>query len=348
MNIYFIEFRDPLFSIIVFFVLVFVITVVSYWWGRYKNQEDSKQLDAFLDSFRTLPSQDELGILINSGDLSQKSWLLLAQSYFNNGDYEKSIEIYNELLKVFPTLNSKDTMFLLGRTYFKAGFLERSKQIFIEILKHNPRTPQVLEYLLLVYENLRDYQSALDVLESLEELKIDREKDRIYFSILELLNNQDLLVEEKVKQLLAIYKDKHQLTYMIFEYFFKIDPKLAWEHLDSSKSQSLVDIFWYLDAKDLNFDIISKNSYLRELYSARGDIALVKESSSFEFDLLIKLNNNANATLNFEYICDNCKQSYPFAFHRCSHCHTLNTLQVEYSLTKDYHRSFSEQNNSFQ
>ncbi|MCK4974214.1 MAG: tetratricopeptide repeat protein, partial [Sulfurimonas sp.] len=188
MNTFFIEFRDPLFGIIIFFVLIFVITFFSYWLNRFKKKEDHRHLDRFLRQFNTLPSQNELKVLITKGELSEKSWLLLAHSYTKNGNFEKSIEIYNELLKVGNKANYRDTLFLLGKTYFKAGFLERARQIFLEILKNNPRTPQALNYLLLVYEHMKDYSSALDVLEPLEELKKDIKTDSAYLKSMLLLN----------------------------------------------------------------------------------------------------------------------------------------------------------------
>jgi len=348
MDTFFIESRDPLFGIIVFFVLVFVITFASYWWGRYKHKGDSRDLDKFLKSFRSLPSKDELSILISSNELSEKSWLLLASSYNKNGDYEKSIEIYQELLKNVKSENAKETMFLLGKTYFKAGFLERSKQIFLEILKKNPRTPQALQYLLLVYEYLRDYESAMDVLEPLEELNKEIACDSVYLKSLALLNDVKISSDEKNTELLKIYKESHFLFYMVFEYIFRTNPKLAWENFDASKSELLVEVLWGLNHKELDFDIISKNAYLRDLYSARGDISLSKSSTVFEFDTLIKLSDNSGATLSFEYICDNCKQVFPFVFNRCTNCQTIDTARVEFSLVKDYHRNFSEENNSFQ
>jgi len=333
MNTLFIEFRDPLFGIIVFFVIIFIVTFFSYWWGKYKTKASYKHLDKFLKQFGSLPSQNELKVLIQKGGLSEKSWLLLAQSYSKNGDYEKSIEIYNE-----------------GRTYFKAGFLERAKQIFLEILKENPRTPQALHYLLLVYEHMREYKSALEVLEPLDELNENILKDTVYLKSLELLNDTTKSVDIKTHELLELYKDSHQMAYLVFEYLFRVNPKLAWENFDSSKSKLLVDILWHIDKKDLNLDIIANNGYLRELYTARGDINLVTSSSIFEFDILINLsaNANVNATLNFEYTCDNCNQSFPFAFSRCSSCQSIDTLRVDFSLTKDYHIDFSQNNNSFQ
>lgn len=347
MNTFFIEFRDPLFSIIIFFTIIFMITFFSYWWSRYKRKENSKYLDRFLQQFHTLPSKEELTLLISGGELSEKSWLLLASSYSKNGDYEKSIDIYNEMLKVGSS-NIKETMFLLGKTYFKAGFLERSKQIFLEILKANPRTPQALHYLLLVYEYIRDYKSALEVLEPLDELGEDVTKERIYLEALSLLSQNRLSNEEKVEALIELYDSSHELTALVFEYLFRVNPMLAWKHFDNSKSELLSDVFWQLDSKELNLDIISKNGFLRELYSARGDINLATSSSIFEFDVLIKLDKKANATLTFEYICDNCKVAYPFVFHRCSSCHAIGTAKVEWTLNRDHRKDFSEENNSFQ
>jgi len=344
MNIFFLEYRDPLFGLIFFFALIFIISFVSYWWGKYKTQKDSKHLDEFLQNFHTLPTQDELKILIHTSKLSEKSWLLLANAYYKNGDYEKSIEIYNELLKVY---HSKETMFLLGKTYFKAGFLERSKVIFLEILKQNPRTPQALKYLLLIYEYLRDYKSAIAVLEPLDILEQEVSLDANYLKTLALLNDLTVPIEEKSHRLVQMYKKEKVLTYLIFDYVFRVNPKLAWQNLPEDKLEELSDIFWHLDTKSLDFDIISKHNYLQELYSARGDISDTKKSEIFEFDVLIQLEQKAAATLNFEYICESCKQSYPFAFKRCNNCYGIDTQRVEFVLTKDYKKDFSEESNSF-
>ncbi|MEA1891736.1 MAG: tetratricopeptide repeat protein [Campylobacterota bacterium] len=348
MNLFFIEFRDPLFGIIIFFVLIFIIAFFSYWWSNFRKKEDYKHLDKFLKQFRSLPSQNELSSLMTKGELPEKAWLLLASSYFKNGDYEKSIEIYNELLKIENRSNYKETLFLLGKTYFKAGFLQRAKDIFLNILQNHPRTPQALRYLLLVYEQMREYDLALDVLEPLEELGQDTQSDESYLRLLILFNDTSISIENKADKLVDIYKQNHQLIYMIFEYLFRMNPKLAWENFDSSKSDMLTDILWLVDAKDLNLDIIMQNGYLRELYTARGDLDIAKNSSVFELNILINLNQNASATLSFEYICDDCKVVFPFAFNRCSCCQSIGSSRIELGLTKDFSRDFSQENNSFQ
>ena len=348
MGSFFIEFRDPLFSIIVFFSIIFLITFISYWWGRYRRKEESRDIEKFLKQFHTLPTQNELKVLIASGELSQKSWLLLANSYYKTGEYEKAIEIYTEVLNSSQLSNAKEIMFLLGKTYFKAGFLERSRQIFLDILKKNPRTPEALHYLILIYEYMRKYEEAFDVLGPLEELDENITLEAQYLAALKILGDVAMPQEQKAQQLLEIYGKDHNLTYMIFEYLFSVDAPLAWRYLDHSKVEILTQVLWNLESDKLDLDIIAQSSYLRELYSARGDVTLATSSSVFAFDLLIKLEKKANATLGFEYVCSHCKTTYPFAFNRCSACHTIDSAIVEISLVRDYLGEFGEESYSFQ
>jgi tetratricopeptide (TPR) repeat protein len=325
-----------------------LITISSYWWAKYKSKEHTKSLGNFLNDFKKIPSSKDMELLISKGEMSEKSWILLATLYSKNGDYEKCIEIYTELIKITDKSNVIEIMYLLGRTYFKAGFLERSKKIFLTILKDNPRSPKVLHSLLLVYEYMKDYDSAMEVLEPLDELKTDIELDAQYLKATKIIYTSKMGIDEKSQKLLDIYKQNGNLTYMIFEYLFRHKPRFAWKNLDASKSELLTDVFWNLQRKDLDFDIISQNGYLRELYSARGDIKDVSKSSVFEFDILINLDKKVSATLSFEYICDNCKHIYPFAFNRCANCHSIDTSNIEISLVKDFNREYCEENNSFQ
>lgn len=343
----FIEFRDPLFGIIVFFILVFIVAFFSYWWGRYKLRGDERTMERFAAQFHKLPSEAELKSLIMQGGLSDKSWILLAHAYEKSGDYEKAIEIYQSLIELTTDpIKRRDTMLMLGQIYFKAGFLERSREIFLQILKNHPRTPQALESLLLVYEYLKAYDKAMEVLEPLEELGIEATKDKIYLKVRALMQASGKSIDEKIHTLLHEYKAHRKLPYLTYEYLFRHNPALAWEHLDQSQCERIADILWNVERENLDLDIISGNGYLRELYSARGDIAKAEGSSVFELDVLIKLRRSGakGATLQFEYLCRECKQVFPFAFHRCPGCHSIDSVISEPILTKD----MFEENHSFQ
>lgn len=347
MNSLFIEFRDPLFGIIIFFSLIFVIALISYWWRRFKSKEDSHYLNSFLNVFNSMPTEQELKTLMSSEAISDKSALIMAQTYYQNGDYEKCIEIYLIMLEMQKDPNEKkETLYLLGKTYFKAGFLERSQEIFLQILKQFPRTPKALRYLLIIYEKMHQFDKALEVLEPLDELGIDNKKDRIYLQAVSIIRSAQYGVDEKAQLLLALYQEHHLLSYLIFEYLFRFTPDLAWKNLDLGESERILDILWNAREAEANLDIISSNSYLRELFSAKGTELLTQESSIFEFDVLIKLNmaDQSGATLQFDYLCSECKQIYPFSFHRCPNCHSIDSVVTEALLTKDHF----EANNSLQ
>ncbi len=338
MNSLFIEFRDPLFGIIIFFALVFVIALISYWWGQFKRKEESHHLDSFLDVFNSMPTEQELKTLMSSKTISDKSALIMAQTFYQNGDYEKCIEIYLIMLEMQndPT-EKKETLYLLGQTYFKAGFLERAQEIFLQILKQFPRTPKALRYLLIIYEKMHQFDKALEVLEPLDELGVDNKKDRIYLQCVSIIRSAQYGVDEKARLLLALYQEHHLLSYLIFEYLFRFTPDLAWKNLDLGEAERIVDILWNAREAEANLDIISSNSYLRELFSAKGLVRLAQESTVFEFDILIKLNmaDQSGATLQFDYLCGECKQIYPFSFHRCPNCHSIDSVVTEILLTKD-------------
>ena len=343
----FIEYKDPLFGIILFFALVFIIAFFSYWWGRYRTKEDEKSLDKFVKNFHALPTEKELDNLLKTSSLTSKSLFMLASNYLKDGDFEKSIEIYVAILdKNLSADEKKETMILLGQAYLKAGFLERSKELFLEVLSRHPRTPTALQFLLIIYEKMHEFEKAKEILEPLDEMDLEISKDAMYLRIVSMQHDVNLRTEKRVKKVLSWYQQNNQLGYMIFEYLFKQAPALAWENLDQSLCQRITDILWNLDKKDLDLDIISSNAYLRELYSAKGIVSSATSSSVFELDVLIKLKKAKydGAGLQFEYLCDSCKQVFPFSFNRCPNCLGIDTLRNEMLLTKE---SF-EANMSFQ
>ncbi len=342
MNNLYIETRDPLFGIIVFFALIFVITFFSYWWGRYKAKDDSKYLDNFMKDLSTISSDGDIKNIICGANVSNRSWLILAQSYIQQGEYDKAIEIYQSILEVEKnTQQQQNIAILLGTAYFKAGFLERSKAIFLKVLKHAPRTPNALYALLLVYDRLKEYKKALDVLEPLQELDEAISHEKRYLECAYLLQQQHLSQEEKTQKLLTIYTQSNSLAYLVFEYLFQTDAALAWSHLKPADFARVSDILWHLPHEKLDMETLSAHTYLRELFTAKGTFELANSSTIFELDILIKLQHSRQqgACLQFEYLCQQCKHIFPFSFQRCPNCHCIDSVMPEMLLTKD---SFEE------
>lgn len=347
MNTFYIAFRDPLFGVILFFLLLFVISFLSYWGGRYKASRAHRSLESFLGKFDESSDPKPIASQIHNNTLNNESWLLLAQSFELQGNYEKSVEIYLAILsKYSDPLFHKEVLLLLGKTYFKAGFLERARVSFIQVLENHPRTPMALHYLILVYEQLQQFDKALEVSESLLELQPQSHSIQTYLKCRLILVNPKLTVDERCVQLATIYRETLSLGYLIFEYLFAHRNALAWEIFDHGLSHRLSDILWRLSDAQLNLAIISQNGYLRELFTARGAVELAQNSSLFELDILIALRKCgvSKATIQFEYACGECKQISFIPFHRCPHCHSIDTVSPILTLSKEHF----EENNSFQ
>ena len=184
------EYRDPLFGIILIVTLIFLISFFTYYYSIYKERIARKD-------YRKLSLRFELGKLkeedyvhlYKTYNLPFDSILLLASSFLHKGDYNKAISVYLTLLEhVNDRVKKEELLELLGTTYFKGGFLQRSKEIFLRILKFSSRNKNALLYLLLINEKLKDFKKAKEITFSLEELDKDMTRDKIYLDSLIILN----------------------------------------------------------------------------------------------------------------------------------------------------------------
>ena len=94
---------------------------------------------------------------------------------------------------------------------------------------------------------------------------------------------------------------------------------------------------WYQKEEDINFDKILGNSFLNELYTAKGYLNTIEHSNDFDLDILILINKHEhkiNASLDFEFICKSCKHSHPVFDTRCPHCHSILSFDVKHHITK--------------
>ena len=335
MDNFLIEYRDPLFGILIFLILIFIVSFFSYWWAYYKKKEQENEITRFLKKFEENGDKEILNI--HSQKDTQKAFLLLALAYEKSGDFEKAIALYLNLSKECGQLYKKiEYLKKIGILYFKIGFLQKSKDIFLEVLKFFPRDKESLKYLMFIFEKLQDFRYLNDVLVSLEELNIDK-KEIDYTLAFSLVKKRS----KDYEKLVSLYKENFDLTRIVFEYLFNVSPFLAWEKLDKRHYELIGDIFWNLEKEQIDLEKVKKSNFLKELYSAKGYFNLSNKSDIFEFNILINLKDK-NVALDFEYLCKNCKHIFPIPFTRCPNCYTPQSPIVEYILTKK--REIDEEN----
>ncbi|WP_198305590.1 tetratricopeptide repeat protein [Arcobacter vandammei] len=343
------EYRDPLLGVILVVFLVFFISFITYSYSIYKEKTARKD-------YRKLSKRFELGKLKETDyinlyktyNLPFDSILLLASTFLHKGDYNRATNVYLSLLEVVQDRVKKEELLeLLGNTYLKGGFLQRSKEIFLKILKFSPRNKNVLKSLMLVCEKLKDYKKAKEITEALGELNVDVKIDRVYYETLLILNDSILSNEKRTELLFEIFK-KNEIIQRIFATFLiQFNKEFLFNNIDIFDCKKLIDILWYQRKEDIDFNKIKNSEFLNELYCAKGYINSVNESSDFDLNILILINNHKKeikTNLNFEFICNSCKHSHPFFEARCPSCHTVLSLEVKHHLTKGFELS----NNSLQ
>jgi tetratricopeptide (TPR) repeat protein len=331
------DYRDPLYGVIILFAIVFIISSTSYWWGIFKSKDDETNIKKFVKKFDQYNSFNDYKELIQKKDLPVESAILMALTYEKSGEYEKAIEIYLSILKnVVGPQKRKDILTLLGKTYYKAGFLQKSREILLTSLRLYPKNEEALTYLSVIYETLREYDKAIEVLDTLEEFGSDVKQKKLYFKTLSIIHDKDLDSKTKLEKLKNLGLKNRIVQRKIFEFVKSSSLEFDKEMLESFNFKNILDLLWVTEYEKFDPDFVDSNKLLSEVYTAKGDIYKAYESKNFELNILIKLQKQRDnsADLSFSYICDNCKNVFPLYFYRCPKCQQIDTTDIETNLIK--------------
>ncbi|WP_086304160.1 tetratricopeptide repeat protein [Campylobacter devanensis] len=327
MDFFFIEYRDPIFGLIVLFSVLLLVAIFSYFWGVFSLKDQKNNIDKFVNKFQSQSNLDQkyqdmlIRLDIDSGSLNA-----LAGIFARSGEFNKAIAIYLIALQKAITKSQKELIFLnLGKAYLKAGFMQRSIEVFLEAIKISPKNIDALSHLGLGFEKLRLHDKSLEVLDVLQEQGVDVAQEIAYTKALKLKNSQ-MEFEEKVAKMAKFANDFKLVSRMILELF-----------IINGKDVNLInikpDLAHCLDILYLNDGVLDDDEY-KELYSAKG----LNNAQITDFNLnLLKVarDNNLNATLSFSYICKECKGSYPLFFYRCNHCARLGSCAIIPNVIKE-------------
>ena len=331
------SYRDPLFSILLIITLGLMVAVLTYAWGAYRQQKEKSTLRKFLEKFES--AECALDTATMPFDQAMfKPLALLAKAFENSGEYHKAINIYLYLIKhTSNQVDKGDLMERLGQTYLHAGFLERARVIFSEILHKQPRTPHILYELGIVYEMMREYDKAMEVIEPLRAQGEETGELEKFLQFEKISSNKQIVPQDKVKILLELLETEPALYRPVVSLLFRLDTPAAWELIDTQSLHMILDILWFLPYSQLDLDVISKDPRLTAIYFAKGYLQHPPEKSDiFAIDLLAaaRVNGFEEGDLLFSYLCRKCKQSFPISFTRCPNCLALNSIEVEESIAK--------------
>jgi lipopolysaccharide biosynthesis regulator YciM len=339
METFLIDYRDPLFGIIVLFAIIFIIAISNYWFEVFKKKDDDKNIDNYIRKFEITKADTNYKNIFKDSTLSADNILLIAFSYEKIGEFEKAINLLLfSLQKDIKKEQKQHILYSLGKLYFKAGFLQKAQESFISSLKLSPRDKNSLKYLSVVYEKQFKLDEVCDILSAREELSEDVLEEICYIQSLKILQNSNLNDEKKADKLITLSKNSITIQRLCFE-FLVANNLLHTIENDTFNFENLTDLIWQLDKTFFNSNLL-KNQTIQSIALAKGFIKQdIKESNLFELNLLAILNATTikhNATLDFEYLCCECKQVLPIEFSRCPHCQSINSLKINLLLSKEH------------
>ncbi|MBK1992169.1 hypothetical protein JG676_06090 [Campylobacter sp. 2018MI35] len=322
MDLFFLDYRDPLVGLIFITILIFIIALLNYFWRFFAYKDEEEKLEKFIKKFELNNVHKDL---LKDPNLSLANLIFLASIFTRSGEFEKAIQIYLIALeKVKDKKEQEDIFISLAEVYFKAGFLERSKEVLLNALKIRPRNEKALKLLKIVYLRLRSYKEVLDTLECLLELDEEVKEEKEFIKAL-MIKEQDIDQKSKIELILNLdIKDNIMLQRLIFENYQII------------KDQNLFDIIdlIYRDKKIVKID---KQEYKEFFYALN---LLPKEEKFFlknqNFRMFKILNDNDfKVKMVFSYVCLECKNAMPLFFYHCPICYGFNKCKILYEVKLD-------------
>ncbi|MEH1011248.1 hypothetical protein QM027_11800 [Campylobacter concisus] len=191
----------------------------------------------------------------------------------------------------------------------------------------------------MIDEKLKNYKEALYALNSLEELGTNVKDQKAYIKAISTLDDRNLSFSEKVEILSHLSQNFELLKRMILALFIRHNENL--ENLkDFAKFEDVLDLLYNLKTP-INLD----DAKYKSLFYAKGDIEGPCEIYGFELNVIKRLKDAKfdAAGLSFNYVCKNCKNSFPMHFYRCPVCHELGSVKILSHITEKP----SEDSNTF-
>lgn len=352
MDFFFVEYRDPMFGLLVLVALVLVVAVLHYAWRTLSSKSQKKGLEGFIKKFDIA---DEHKDLLRASSLSLENLHFLAGIFTKSGEFEKAIQIYLIALEKIKDKGEQEAIFYdLAEVYFRAGFLQRSVEVLLNALNLRPRNEKALKLLKIVYLRLKRYDEVLQSLDALFELGCEVSKEREFINVVALKNGaqsgalgeKNLSVDDKRSQNLALNAQNSALKSENLAILNSTQSPKSYENNELVKRFLLENGAEIHAEFELVIDLLYKgkraiflddNAYF-ELFCAMK-LAPKRQNYAFtnpKLKMLEILNDNDfKARLSFSYVCTHCKNQMPLFFYHCPICYEFGGCKILYEVRDD-------------
>lgn len=227
--------------IILLFIIVYLITnkkkpnnqnniySAEYYRGLnyLLNNEDDKALKIFTD-------------LIDIDSSTIETHLALGGVYRRRGEFDKAILIHQNLLSR-PQLDKSiknQSLYELAKDFFSAGLYDKSEKILINLKENKNYQESCIEYILLIYEISKDWDSAINFSKSIKQEEVRNLPINIILSQYFCEKANDYKNDTQLNKSITVLKKAIDVNpectrayCMLFKMNIKTDPDLALKYL---------------------------------------------------------------------------------------------------------------------
>lgn len=340
MDLFFIEYRDPIFGLIILSAIVFVIAFSSYIWGIFHGRKKRRRLVRFINKFNSQTSLSQKHReMLASFDVDAQTLGLLANAFVKSGDFDKAISVY--LIALDKADNQKEKEWALtelGSAYFRAGFLVRAADVFIEALSFRARNLTALRLYVVVCERLRRFDDALEALKALCELGVDVNAAMAYIKAQIILLNRDKPLMQRIKDVSNECSSFGLYRRMCMQAWIDENGSLLGYPGEFALLKDVLDIVYLQDSGVNLKDPDYAGIFYAKDASGAPSVMLGNSLSDMSFEVralsALKKAKADFATLSFGYVCSSCKASLPMHFYRCPVCFELQSCRIITHLTE--------------
>ena len=162
------------------FLLLPVVYLFGWLKGRkysYSKKQDSSQVlstDYFKGLNYLLSDQQDRALpvflrLVQVDNETIDTHLAIATIYRRRGNYDKAIEIHQNLIAK-PSLSARfrsKALLELGRDYLTAGLFDRAEGLFNDVIKNGYYSQDAYQFKLTIYQQEKDWDEAIKVAKTL-------------------------------------------------------------------------------------------------------------------------------------------------------------------------------------
>ena len=315
-------------------ILVIAISSILYILLKPQQTETKKVFNAeYFRGLNYLLNNEEdkafkiFTALMDVDSSTVETHLALGGLYRRRGEFDKAILIHQNLLSR-PTLENElkqQALYELAKDFFSAGLYDRSEKIFRTLSENKIYRQSSLEYLLRVYEVIKDWDKAIELAKIIDTESFGDKPIEIFLAQYYCEMSQMYLNDEQIDKALAVSKKALKINksciranIQLGDYYAKNNLNISTQYYLAILDQNPIFAPYVIkkilyNAQSLNNDLFLKEAFQKILENKKLDFLpdvyhylYHHENPEEAYNYVEKFNNNQsknNFQVGYSLLC---------------------------------------------